>query len=706
MESPTNWTLQLIKPKEGMMGKTVNMSKKSIGLGDSFSVDQFGLNISSNAHRAEDAYKFGSVSVTNGKEETTFYISVISDGCTAEETIRSDYGSKWLVETFYHHAESLLQAKGFLGANLMREAVISCLRDMKAYISRDSDSLSNEFNGYKISEELVATLYACIVGKKETILFLGGNGNVLCNNALFTVKQSPGDMYPLYLHWFIENEWESKFDECFSIISLETNAITSLIIASDGLCEHMENYLRGGRNPSLLKEMVSNLHKSTNYFQIITEPSHGTVTPDQDFVYCSNGTDDATLIALTFNNLQNLSSVVIEDPLQIIEKAIQLLNQVDREALCPHKPTSQPDDIEFPDPSSIQAIGHERRDFDFSYYAADLVCGQPLTSTGTDLSLRLDLEKERVIKCLFGAYGPGVVDNDITLKAQQRIEDLKKSGLWRELKGLVLEPYGIYEDTANGAQLGFGYFGSEKYMPLLWFADYQWCLDNSFGLSHTSIILAQISELLERLHSLGVYVGNLRLEDIVVRVIDHNSCKFDVKFINSEVWAIYRPDLGLNTGYLGLDSSQIHPRYFQFMLGGDTVTRRDHDAYAFAVLMAWLFCKMDPFGGVLKSDPVADRRKRMELNKPVWSREVEWPKQVSRSSESRTVKEFYNGSMKGLSPGVRLAICSIISTPKVKGITELLLTMSNSLIICKSCEAIQYPGKSTCVNCGARIRSR
>jgi len=59
------------------MGKTVNMSKKSIGLGDSFSVDQFGLNISSNAHRAEDAYKFGSVSVTNGKEETTFYISVI-----------------------------------------------------------------------------------------------------------------------------------------------------------------------------------------------------------------------------------------------------------------------------------------------------------------------------------------------------------------------------------------------------------------------------------------------------------------------------------------------------------------------------------------------------------------------------------------------------------------------------------------------------
>jgi hypothetical protein len=291
-----------------MRGKVVKMRTTQ-------EVRQVGYNIPSNIHRAEDDFKCSDYAV--GTEH--YYVAAISDGCTSDFALRSDYGSIWLCEKFVELAHTELEKRQSEETltEVMRKVVMGCIHAMASYRSQDAESNSKDYGGAELSEELTATLYAYISGPEETVLFLAGNGYVICNGEGYKIKQLGGDFYLMCLRWFPERLWEERFDEVFAVITLPTKDIRHLTVATDGLCEHMAEFLcKHGNRPEEAKAHTNTAHRKKcddcNVKECdecnrkhpliqLTDTSKGwdrVPMPSPDFRYCELMGDDATFVTI------------------------------------------------------------------------------------------------------------------------------------------------------------------------------------------------------------------------------------------------------------------------------------------------------------------------------------------------------------------------------------------------------------------------
>jgi hypothetical protein len=148
-----------------------------------------------------------------------------------------------------------------------------------------------------------------------------------------------------------------------------------------------------------------------------------------------------------------------------------------------------------------------------------------------------------------------------------------------------------------------------------------------FDLKVCTSVLIKLHEQITLMHKQGVRLGNLRPQDVVVRlkVFPSNNQLFsvDVKIINSDVWAIFNPVLNIRYDYARekLDANYFCPAFLDDALQGKRDARIAQDWFSYTNLVAHVLTKADPFlEGTLKEHPEKskDRKYRMENGLVYW----------------------------------------------------------------------------------------
>lgn len=274
------------------------------------------LNIPSTEHRAQDAWHYYSFE-HKGKK---VYVGAVSDGCSGgltglyDKNWHPELGAKWLVENFCQIAEELYKQK-WRRRKLIRETALSLCLQMKLYKPQNPKTDFFETKEFNISNELLATLYGFVLDDNGLSLLCAGNGCLMCNGKVWTVKQADKDLYPMLLLAFPEDCWFEVLEDVFSIdyTVFKATDVENFAISTDGITEINEIYEKFANDPERLVKEIS-LFNDTN------------VADEKVF------DDDATIISISikqdkFNdlpfNLDNLAFCANQNSLEYFTEKLK-----------------------------------------------------------------------------------------------------------------------------------------------------------------------------------------------------------------------------------------------------------------------------------------------------------------------------------------------------------------------------------------------
>lgn len=218
-----------------------------------------GIKIDSFSHIAQDAICLGSFKSKWGNK--VFY-GAVSDGDSSSQG--SHFGSKFLVDQFAKHANSLYNAD-HRNEDLLRSIVLKITDEMLRYTPKNSHSELLQIGSNQICGELSATLLGFIVDKEKTLIMIAGDGELSINGKCGTIENDV--IGPSALLYSPRSDWPKMMGYFYDFTTIPTDRLNNLVLSTDGI-DDLGSYLNLSDNPD---KFVSKIGDDAS---IDMEPKH------------------------------------------------------------------------------------------------------------------------------------------------------------------------------------------------------------------------------------------------------------------------------------------------------------------------------------------------------------------------------------------------------------------------------------------------